>query len=146
MSEASPSDQSSRGGNPRQTIMLVILGLMIIALVYDYKVARPSVEGAYDQIAKKSIEVNSSGTDVLTNLGVRELLEMEPSDTFEEVNGDLVEVYSWRSGLPVRTHNLYTVYKKNTGKWMFHRHSSFIFESSKDVSSHDVQGLSLIHI
>lgn len=144
MSEASPSGASQPSGNSRQTILLLVLGLMVIALAYDYKVARPSVDAAYDQIVQKSMQVNSTSTETLTNLGVRELLQMEPSETFEEANGDMVEVYSWRSGLPIRTHNLYSVYKKNGGEWLFHRHSKFLHESSTDVSQHDVRGGSIV--
>ena len=58
------------------------------------------------------MQVNNKSTEILTNLGVRETLGMEPSDTFEEANGDMVEVFAWRNGLPIRTHKLFTVYKK----------------------------------
>jgi hypothetical protein len=144
MSDASPATAGSGGGNPRQTILLLVLGLLAVALVYDYKVARPSVDAAYDKIAEKSMDVNSKSTETLTNVGVRELLVMEPSDSFEEANGDMVEVFSWRSGLPIRTHNLYAVYKKNGDDWLFHRHSKFLHESSTDVSQHDVKGGTII--
>ncbi|MCH1495981.1 MAG: hypothetical protein L7U72_12175 [Rubripirellula sp.] len=144
MSEASSSTETVRGGGPRQTVLLVLLGVMVVALAYDYKVARPNVDAAYEKIVTKSMQVNSKSTEVLTNLSVRELLEMEPSETREEANGDLVEVFSWRSGLPIRTHNLYAVYKKNGENWLFHRHSKFIHESSSDVSQHDVKGGTVI--
>ena len=144
MSEASSSTETARGGGSRQTVLLVLLGVMIVALAYDYTVARPNVDAAYDKIVTKSMQVNSKSTEVLTNMGVRELLEMEPSETLEEANGDLVEVFSWRSGLPIRTHNLYAVYKKNGDEWLFHRHSKFIHESSAEVSQHDVKGGTVI--
>lgn len=139
MSEASSPKGKPSGGNSRQTVLLVVLVLMVCALLYDYQVARPAVDKAYDQIAEKSMLINSQSTDVLTNAGVKELLGLEPSSSFEEVNGDLVEVYSWRSGLPIRTHQLFTVYKMNDGQWMFHRHSKFLYESSGEVSQHDTR-------
>ena len=137
MSEASKPDAAKGVSNPRQTILLGVLVLLGVALAYDYKVARPSVNAAYDKIAQKSIQVNSKSTEILTNLGVRETLDMEPSNTFEEANGDMVEVFAWRSGLPIRTHKLFTVYKKNGDNWLFHRHTTFIYESSADISKHD---------
>ncbi len=137
MSDASQPVAAKGGSNPRQTILLGVLVLLGVALAYDYKVARPSVNAAYDKIAQKSMQVNSKSTEILTNLGVRETLGMEPSDTFEEANGDMVEVFAWRSGLPIRTHKLFTVYKKNGDNWLFHRHTTFIYESSAEVSKHD---------
>ena len=140
MSDESPVGAASRSGNPRQTVLLFVLVLMIIALGYDYRVARPGVNDAYDKITQKSMQVNANSTETLTNLGVRELLGMEPSEILEEPNGDMVEVFKWRSGLPIRTHDLYSVYKKNGDDWLFYRHSKFERESSSDVSAYDVKG------
>lgn len=144
MSETSPQASQAGSGKLRQFVLLGILFVLVIALLYDYRVARPSVEQAYDKIAEQSILVNRSSTEVFTNENVQELIGKQPSRTFEEPNGDLVEVYSWRSGLPIRTHDLFAVYKQNGGKWMFHRHAKFQHEASTDVSQHDVKGGSVV--
>ena len=60
MSDASKPVAAKGGSNPRQTILLGVLVLLGVALAYDYKVARPSVNAAYDKIAQKSMQVNSS--------------------------------------------------------------------------------------
>jgi hypothetical protein len=128
----------------RQFVLIGILLLLVLALVYDYRVARPGVETAYDKIAEQSMLVNARSSEVFTNEDVQELIGKTPSRTFEEPNGDLVEVYSWRSGLPIRTHDLFAVYKKSGSNWMFHRHAKFQHEKSTEVSQHDVKGGTVI--
>ncbi len=134
-----PADTSdAQSGNTRKKVLFGILALLLVALLYDYAVARPSVETAYNQIVDRSTEVNSKSTEVFTNLDVRELLGKEPSRTFDDANGDKVEVYSWRSGLPIKSHELFTVYKPNNGKFLFYRHAKFQYETSGDVSEFSV--------
>jgi hypothetical protein len=113
------------------------LFLLVIGLIYDYQVARPGVNQAYDKIMEKNTAVNMSSTNIFTNKDVQELLAKQPSRTFTEPNGDYVEVYSWRSGLPVRTHDLFAVYKKSGDNWLFHRHAKFKHEGSTDISKFD---------
>jgi hypothetical protein len=136
----------AKSGTLRQLILFGVLFLLVIGLVYDYKVARPGVNQAYDKITEQSTLVNMSSTKKFTNKDVQELLEKQPSRTFEDPNGDFVEVYSWRSGLPIRTHDLFAVYKKNGGDWLFHRHQKFKHESSTDVSKYDGKEALVIEI
>jgi hypothetical protein len=135
MSDQSTTTSEDTSGKTRTKVLFGILGLALAALAYDYRVARVGVDSAYDQIQQRNVEVNAENTTMFTNLDVRELLDKEPSETFNDVNGDMVEVFSWRSGLPFRTHNLFAVYKSSAGKKMFYRHAKFNYEESKAVSN-----------
>ncbi len=138
MSDQAVGSSDAEGGNTRKILLFAILGLLVLALAYDYRVARPSVETAYNKIVDRNTEVNRKSTEVFTNLDVRQLIGKEPSRTFEDANGDLVEVYSWRSGLPIRSHELFTVFKPNNGKFLFYRHAKFKYETSGEVSNFSV--------
>jgi hypothetical protein len=135
MSDQSTTTSEDTSGKTRTKVLFGILGLALAALAYDYRVARVGVDSAYDQIQQRNVEVNAENTTMFTNLDVRELLDKEPSETFNDVNGDMVEVFSWRSGLPFRTHNLFAVYKSSAGKKMFYRHAKYTYEESKAVSN-----------
>lgn len=140
----STESKKAGGGSSRLKVQLLILGVLVIGLIYEYAVAQPAVNEAYDRMAEESVRLNAKGadpttgqSDVFTNVRVQELLDKEPSRTFEEPNGDLVEVYSWRRGLPFLKHDLFAVYKKNGNDWMFYRHAKFEHESSTAVSKYD---------
>ncbi|QDV42693.1 hypothetical protein Enr13x_25430 [Stieleria neptunia] len=122
-----PSKDS--GGGTRKTVLYVVLGLMVVALGYDYLVARPAVNAAYDQVTEASVEANRKGVGFLSNTDVRELLGREPVQTFEDGRYQ-VEVYHWRGGLVVKPHKLYTVYLRNNDGLMFNRHAKFVYEAS----------------
>jgi hypothetical protein len=134
MSNQAPAQGDPKSGSKRSKLLIVILVVLLAALAYDYVVARPNVDSAYDRIAEKSVEVNANTTEVFTDADVQELLGRKPSRTFNDVDGDRVEVYSWRAGLPFRTHDLFVVYKPNEGRQLFYRHAKFAYESSVDVS------------
>ncbi|MCS7467211.1 hypothetical protein NZK35_11210 [Stieleria sp. ICT_E10.1] len=129
--EQRPGNDS--GGGTRKTVLYVLLALMVVALGYDYLVARPAVNAAYDQVTEASMEANRKGAGFLSNTDVRELLGREPVQTFEDGRYQ-VEVYQWRGGLVVKPHKLYTVYMPNGDGWMFNRHAKFVYEESSVVS------------
>jgi len=105
-------------------VLLLILALLLFALWYDYKVARPAVDQAFETIAKYNSEVNSSaGRKYLTDKDVQEKLQRTPSDSYIE-GVYQIEVYSWRSGLPIRSHNYYAVYSAGT-PLVFLKHFKF---------------------
>ncbi len=137
MTDSSKPESKAGSSNLRQLLLIGLLVLLVIGLIYDYTVARPGVNDAYDKITEQSMLTNMSSTNVFTNTDVQDLLKKAPSRTFEEPNGDFVEVYSWRSGLPIRTHDLFAVFKKNGENWMFHRHSKYKHEPSTEVSKYD---------
>ncbi|TWT50567.1 hypothetical protein Pla22_33100 [Rubripirellula amarantea] len=134
MSTTPSKPSGGNGGNTLRIVLFAVLGLLLIGLAYDYLVARPGVDAAYDKIAARSVELNKLPDTYFTNSDVQELLGKQPSRTFEDSNGELVEVFSWRSGLPIKTHDLFAVYKPSDGKMLFNRHAKFAYESSNDVS------------
>ncbi len=129
--EQRPSKDS--GGGSRKTVLYVLLALMVVALGYDYLVARPAVNAAYDQVTEASIEANRKGVGFLSNTDVRELLGREPVQTFED-GRYWVEVFQWRGGLVIKPHKLYTVYMPKGEGWMFNRHAKFVYEASSVVN------------
>jgi hypothetical protein len=138
MSDDSTKQTDHQSGSIRSKVLIAILAVGLVALAYDYVVARPAVETAYDAITAKSTEVNAKSTEVFTDLDVRKLLGKGPSKTFNDANGDVVEVFSWRSGLPVKTHDLFAIYKPSGGKNLFYRHAKYKYEASDVVSDFSV--------
>lgn len=118
----SPSGRSSSSSRIRLLVLLGLLGVMLGALWYDYKVARPAVENAYSRIALLNTEINSrSGKQYMTNQDVQKELKRAPMETFTTDGGYMVEVYGWRSGLPTKTHKYYAVYTQDT-PYIFLKH------------------------
>jgi hypothetical protein len=109
VSETDPPKPSA--SNTRSFALVGILGLLLLALWYDYKVARPQVEHAYNSIEKINSEYNSlPGKKYLTEKEVQSTLNRKPAKVLDEGQYH-VEIYSWRSGLPIRSHNYYAVYQ-----------------------------------
>lgn len=105
----------------RQFILFILLAVMLGALWYDRKIARPNVQSAYDRIETLNDEINlKKGHEVLTNKEVQAALNRPPSRVFS-IGGYHVEVYSWRAGLPIKTHDYYAVF---AGK-LFLKHYKF---------------------
>lgn len=139
MSKAANDKSEPNRGGARRMILFAVLALLLVALAYDYGVARAGVETAYNKIVDRSAELNADSTKKFTNEDVRTLLGREPSRVFQDDdNGDTVEVFSWQSGVPFKTHDLFAVYKPNDGDLMFYRHAKFKYESSGDVSPFNV--------
>lgn len=109
---SSPPEASSTAGSSKGRT-LALVGLLLVmggALWYDRMVARPAVEKAYAQISRLNEDVNATaGRKYLTKTDIQNALGRAPIETFSE-NGYLVEVYGWRAGLPIKTHNYYAVY------------------------------------
>lgn len=141
MSEDSKDQTAQQGGGTRSKILFGILAVGLVALAYDYAVARPAVNDAYDRIAEQSTKVNADSTKTFTNADVRALIGKEPSRSFDDANGDKVEVYSWRAGFPTKTHDLFAVYKTNNNQLLFHRHAKYQYESSGDVATVSQRGV-----
>ena len=136
MTDASPPPRSTSqtaSGKLRSRILLAVLAVLLVALGFDYLVARPRVSAAYDAIAERHMEVNANANEILTNQDIHELLGKEPARTFPD-GSTKVEVFSWASGVPFRTHDLFVVYQKSGDRQMFRRHSKFAYERESDVS------------
>lgn len=125
----SPAPPAPAAGSARlrQAILLGLLLLMLGALWYDYSIARPAVKDAYQRIAQLNQSVNGSGNKTyMTEKDVQKELNRQPIDSFRE-QGYFVEVYGWRSGLPIKTHNYYAVYT-DTSPRIFMTHSMNQFD------------------
>ncbi len=132
--QASPAPQELKSsGALRKGILYGLLTLMLLALAYDYGVARPAVSDAYDKIMEANERTNSKTSDVFTKSQVTELLGQEPAESFRE-GGSLVEVYAFRGGLPFKPHKLYAVYKKQGDHDVFFRHEKFVHETDAQFS------------
>ena len=70
---------------------------------------------------------------MLTNADIRELIGKQPSATFRDENGDTVEVYKWRAGMPVRTYDLFAVFRENGGRLLFYRHAMGKYETGNEI-------------
>ena len=140
MTDATNADSSKpSSGNRRQTILLVVLGLFIIAIVYDYKVARPAVDAAYDNLLAEYNRANASSTDFLSPGEVHEILNKTPASKFAD-GDDEVEVFAWQSGVPLRPHKLYVAYGDSKRGPMMQRHTKYFYESKKTISREREKG------
>ena len=117
---ADPSQPNApKGSSARLVVLLCILAVALVAMGYDRLVARPAVDAAYSAIAAKNVEINATPNAVFTNTDVQDLIGRKPARTFTNPDGNTVEIYQWRSGLPIRTFDLYAIYTEMDGKLMF---------------------------
>jgi len=67
-----------KSGNLRFKILLFLLGLTLFALWYDYQIARPKVETAYEKIMALNVaNINTGKSDapqLMTNLDIQKTL------------------------------------------------------------------------
>jgi hypothetical protein len=119
------SDSGNRGRRLRLTVLFGILGLALLAWWYDWKVARPAVDAAWEQISKLNEGINAKATaQAMTNQDVQNALNRKPARMLN-VGDYQVEVYSWVAGLPFRTHDYYAVYNTGGGSLLFSTHFKF---------------------
>jgi hypothetical protein len=113
------SEQTGRGRNMRLILLVAVLFVMLFALWYEYKVARPSVTTANETIIALNRKINAAGNNTaMTSKEVQEALNRQPSRTYQD-GAYTVEVYSWVSGLPFRTHDWFAFYTPNAGQLVF---------------------------
>ena len=104
---------AAKGTNPlRLIVLLSIFGIALAGLLYDYTVARPASKAAYDKVItmledEERTELSISPEDVQKEIG------QKPS-AVEELENGKIEIYSWRSGMPIRKYSLYVVYSGRT--------------------------------
>jgi len=155
-SSQSSGTSESNGSRLRLSLLFSLLGLALFALWYDYKVARPAVEQAYQRIAAMNHEINSAATHrLMTSVDVQTALGRSPSKTF--ISGDYtVEAYRWNAGLPIeldglsgdespsiglKTHDYYAVYRKTGPEFALVTHFKFGLDLERVASytnrSHD---------
>lgn len=135
MSAANSPDESKapeKRSNTLLYILLAILALGVIGLVYDRQVARPALERASEDLARAVDASNRSLEDTVTPDDVEEVLGRSAVQSFED-GGDYVEVFAWRSGLPIRTHKLYAIYRDQGGEKVLYRQAIYKYESRGEV-------------
>lgn len=136
----SPSAPESTGGKRRLFLLIGLLALALFALWYDYKLARPAVEQAYDQVAATNAEINSASEHRrMTSKDVQSALKRTPSETFP--HGEYtIEAYRWSAGMPIelrglkaeespgiglKTHDYFAVYRQDGAALAFVTHFKF---------------------
>lgn len=113
------------GRNFRLIFLSTTLGLMLFALWYEYKIARPSVEAAYESIGQLNERTNHFGRVApMTNQDVQQALAKQPDYSFS-YGPYHVEVYCWTAGLPFHRHEYYAVCIGQGGTMRFLRHYKF---------------------
>src|SRR5262245_11378774 len=90
----------------RQIILVALLVAAADAAVYDFKVARPAAVRANEAIEKAGTE---SGSKMLKNVDIQQLLGKKPSQTIKGTNTYL-EKYTWTSGLLFKNYYVWCVY------------------------------------
>ena len=103
MKEKELSSGSGAGFKIRMAILLLILGAVAFALVYDWYFLKPRSEQAFqkvDAMLNEMKEVDDENIAKYVPDYLHEQLEMEPLAS-EEVNQMLVETYSWSRMTPM---------------------------------------------
>ena len=122
-SSAPPHDP---GRNLRLITLLTILGLLLFAVWYDYKIARPGVDNAFDIVGHINHRINRSPSmPAMRSTDVQQALGFTPSYTINK-GSYVIEVYAWTAGLPFRSHDYYAVYKGQGTNPIFMRHYKFL--------------------
>jgi hypothetical protein len=102
-------------------VLFSVLGLLVVALAYDFLVARPGQAGAAEKV--RALMTDAGGAGMISNAEpvnheqVREALGCEPTST-EERETCYIERFSWRSGLPWRSHDLYVIFTKTKERYL----------------------------
>lgn len=99
-----PADQPDKNNASliRQLVLVAILLIAGGALAYDYLVARPAAQEAFEQVEKLQ-ESDTDRDEVIKKLG-------EPSTTYNKEGAITIDLYRFRSGLIFRTYKVYVVY------------------------------------
>ena len=118
--DANPASETpapaAKGTSPvRLIILLLIFGVALAGLLYDYCIARPAHGKAYRTVVGllDGRTPDPDGDGAVTDNEVQTILERDPS-TVEQLPNGKIEIFSWRSGLPYRTYDLYVVYSGRT--------------------------------
>jgi hypothetical protein len=110
---ASQSDSSAAKETNliRLVVLLLIFGVALVGLLYDYCVARPAHHRATQTIfgLLTGTTADPDGDGAITDDEVQSIMGCKPSK-IEMLRDGKIEVYSWRSGLPYRCYDLYVVY------------------------------------
>ena len=94
----------------RQTILLALLALAVVALVYEYGVARPKSLAAWDAVSELlNSNYDQPGEVTNTNETVQAAIGKPPART-EDEGEKRVEIYEWRRGIPILAYSFRVTY------------------------------------
>ena len=122
----SPAPPQDPGRNLRLITLLTVLGLLLFAVWYDYKIARPGVDEAFEIVGNINHRINRSPSmPAMRSQDVQQALGFTPNYTIKK-GPYVIEVYAWTAGLPFRSHDYYAVYKGLGTNPVFMRHYKFL--------------------
>ncbi len=102
-------ETNRNASSTRLTILLLVLLILSIGCIYEFSVARPAYNAAWDEIKKIDAAGDSSN---YTSEHIRELIG-EPVSVNETFRSDsVVYTYRWPSGLLVKNHEVKIVFTK----------------------------------
>jgi len=114
LSDNQAANETAKSGTSRLRIILfVLLGLSLVGAAYDFLWARKQHRAAATRIdellALKATGETITTIEPTTADQVHKAMMCQPVQTIEE-DAYLEERYSWRSGLPWRTHDIHVIY------------------------------------
>lgn len=140
---ATPAEPPS-GSSKRLGILLVVLAIGLAAMGYDRYVAKPAVAAAYAAILAENGKVYTTPGKTLTNKDVHKLIGKTPAKTLTDPDGNTVEIYQWRAGLPIRTHDLFAIYEQKDGSLIYREGGTGNYEEIVAASANISQETTLI--
>ncbi len=111
---------------------------------YDRYVARPAVAAAYSAILAENGKVYTTAGKTFTNKDVQKLIGKTPAKILTAPDGNTVEIYQWRAGLPIRTHDLFAIYEPKDGNLIFREGGTGNYEQILAESANISQETTLI--
>ena len=99
-----------KGSSTRLTLRLVLLLIVGLGCAYEFGVARPNYQTAWEAV--KVID-NDSDPSNFTSKDIDEEIGQEAFRTDDSMREDcIVKTYRWRSGLLVKNHDIHIVFSK----------------------------------
>ncbi|MAI32568.1 MAG: hypothetical protein CMM07_12970 [Rhodopirellula sp.] len=124
-----------KGSSKRLGILLFVLAGSVAAMGYDRYVAKPAVQAAYNAILKENGKVYTTIGKTFTNKDLQNLIGKTPAKTLTDSDGNTVEIYQWRAGLPIRTHDLFAIYEQKDDSLIFREVGTGNYEDIVEASA-----------
>ena len=98
------------GKSARLVILLLFLVVVGAGCIYEFSVARPAFQEAWEKIRKVDEGPTSSE---FTSEQIQEMMGRPPANTDDSLHDEcVVETYRWPSGMLVKSHDIHIVYTK----------------------------------
>ena len=110
MSATKRPRNNRKGSSTRLTLLLVLLLIVGLGCAYEFGVARPNYQKAWEAV--KVID-NDSDPSNFTSEDIDEAIGQEAFKTDDSLREDcIVKTYRWQSGLLVKNHDIHIVFTK----------------------------------